>query len=309
MILCCGEALIDMIPDGAAYVPHVGGSVLNTAVALGRLGVSAGLLTGLSTDRFGAMIGATLDESGVDSTPSVISDRPTTLAFVHLDGGEASYSFYDAQSATRMIAPGDLDGLPDAPAALFLGGISLCNRPVADTLSGLADAQAGRSMIMLDPNVRPGFAIDEAAYRSRLNRLIGRADIVKVSDEDSAWLFPDIAEAQARARHLLGLGPALVIRTRGTRGAVALSAQGRVDVPSPKVSAVDTVGAGDAFNAGVLARLQALGLLDRNALRRLNGDTLRDVLGYAARVAALTVTRSGANPPWAHELDAWQVES
>ncbi len=308
MILCCGEALIDMIPAEGAYVPHVGGSVLNTAVALGRLGVSAGLLTGLSTDRFGAMIGAALDQSGVDTAPAVSSERPTTLAFVHLEHGEARYSFYDAQSATRMIEPGDLGGLPAAPMALFFGGISLCNSPVADTLAGLAETRAGGAVIMLDPNIRPGFAIDEAGYRARLNRLIGLADIVKVSDEDSAWLLPDIAEAQARARHLARLGPALVIRTRGALGAVALGAHGCVDVAAPKVSAVDTVGAGDAFNAGVLARLQALGLLERGALRRLDNDTLRDVLHHAARVAALTVTRSGANPPWAHELAAWQAD-
>ncbi len=307
MILCCGEALIDMIPaptrDGApGYVPHVGGSVLNTALALGRLGVSAGLLTGLSSDRFGTLIGDTLRQSHVDLTPAVRSDRPTTLAFVHLAGGEASYSFYDEHSATRLIAPDDLTGLPATPTALFFGGISLCNAPVADTLAGLAQARAGVAPIMLDPNIRPGFALDADAYRARLNRLIGLADIVKVSDPDTDWLLPGMPNAQARARHLLSLGPALVIRTRGADGAVALTARHSVEVAAPKVHAVDTVGAGDAFNAGVLARLGARALLDRAHLRDLDPATLRDVLGHAARVAALTVTRSGANPPWAHEL-------
>lgn len=312
MILCCGEALIDMIPTpmgaqgqgdgGQGYVPHVGGSVLNTALALGRLGVATGLLTGLSSDRFGRLIGDSLRASHVDMTPAVQSDRPTTLAFVHLDGGEASYSFYDECSATRQIVPGDLVPLPATTGALFFGGISLCNRPVADTLEGLAASWAGRIPIMLDPNIRPGFAIDCAAYRDRLNRLIGLADIVKVSDPDTEWLLPDLPDPEDRARHLLTLGPALVIRTRGDRGAVALSAGHRVEIAAPKVQVADTIGAGDAFNAGVLARLVTLGQLDCTRLRALTPATLRDVLGHAAQVAALTVTRSGANPPWAHDL-------
>ena len=312
MILCCGEALIDMIPaplaakgqgnGGQGYVPHVGGSVLNTALALGRLGVATGLLTGLSSDRFGTLIGDSLRASHVDMTLAVRSDRPTTLAFVHLDGDEASYSFYDECSATRQIVPGDLPPLPDAAKALFFGGISLCNRPVADTLEGLATTSAGRVPVMLDPNIRPGFAIDCATYRDRLNRLIGMADIIKVSDPDTEWLLPGLPDPETRAQHLLSLGPALVIRTRGDKGAVALSGDHRVEIAAPKVQVADTIGAGDAFNAGVLARLAALGLLDCTRLRRLTPATLRDVLGHAAQVAALTVTRSGANPPWAHEL-------
>jgi len=307
MILCCGEALIDMIPAPTAegvqgYVPHVGGSVLNTALALGRLGVTTGLLTGLSSDRFGTLIGDILRASHVDMTPAVRSDRPTTLAFVHLDGGEASYSFYDECSATRKIMPDDLAHLPTTATALFFGGISLCNQPVADTLVGLVETWTGRVPIMLDPNIRPGFAINGTTYRERLNRLIGLADIVKVSDPDTAWLLPDLPDPETRARHLLTLGPALVIRTRGTDGAVALSARHRVDVAAPRVPVADTIGAGDSFNAGVLARLTELGLLDCASLHALAPATLRDVLGHAAQVAALTVTRSGANPPWAHEL-------
>lgn len=314
MILCCGEALIDMIPapmaDGVlGYVPHVGGSVLNTALALGRLGVATGLVTGLSSDRFGTLIGDTLRASHVDMTPAVRTDRPTTLAFVHLDGGgEASYSFYDECSATQKIVPGDLSHLPATTEALFFGGISLCNRPVADTLAGLVKAWARRVPIMLDPNIRPGFALDCTTYRERLNRLIGLADIVKVSDPDTAWLLPDLPDPETRARYLLTLGPTLVIRTRGAKGAVALSARHRVKVAARRVRAADTIGAGDAFNAGVLARLAALGLLDCTRLRSLAPATLRDILGHAAQVAALTVTRSGANPPWAHEL-AYPTES
>jgi len=307
MILCCGESLIDMIPmptrDGPdGYVPHVGGAVLNTAVALGRLETRTALLTGLSSDAFGEQIAQSLRDSNVDTSYAVTSDRPTTLAFVHLTDGHASYAFFDENSATRMIGPGDLATEGVQADALFFGGISLCNAPVADTLADLAARQSD-AVIMLDPNMRPGFATDVAAYRARLNRLIGLADIVKLSDDDLDLLFPDASDHRARLSEIQQMGPKVVILTRGSAGALALAPNGaRVDVGAPEVTPVDTVGAGDAFNAGVLAKLQALDLLDKPAIATLSDEALRVVLAYAARVAALTVTRSGANPPWAHEL-------
>uniref|UniRef100_UPI002491FB9F PfkB family carbohydrate kinase n=1 Tax=Thalassorhabdomicrobium marinisediminis TaxID=2170577 RepID=UPI002491FB9F len=165
MILCCGEALIDMLPaataDGqTAFVPHPGGAVFNTAIALGRLGADASLLTGLSTDMFGVQLVAALKHSHVDTGLAVRSDRPTTLAFVQLMDGQARYNFYDENSAGRMLTGADMPAVPDQVSALFFGGISLACEPAADAYADLLARAAGPRAVMLDPNIRPGFIED-----------------------------------------------------------------------------------------------------------------------------------------------------
>ncbi|MHA6265086.1 carbohydrate kinase family protein [Arenibacterium sp. CAU 1754] len=309
MILCCGESLIDMLPctttDGAeAFAPHVGGAILNTAVALGRLGCDVSLMTGLSSDMFGVQIQDVLDANSVDYTPSPRSDRPTTLAFVKLVDGHATYRFYDENSASRMIVPGDVPGVPSVVRAAFFGGISLCNAPFADTLADLAERYAGTIPVMLDPNIRPGFITDAAAYRARLARIIAVADMIKVSDEDLAWLIPDSDDIETSVGKLMQMGPQLVFVTKGSRGADAYHANGaRGSVAATPVEIVDTVGAGDTFNAGVLSKAQGLELLDKDALTRITSDQLTEIMGFAAAAAAITVTRAGANPPWRDELN------
>ncbi|WP_299295048.1 carbohydrate kinase [uncultured Tateyamaria sp.] len=304
MILCAGEALIDMIPNAdGAYVPHVGGAVLNTAVALGRLDVPTGLVTGLSSDPFGHMIDAHLTTSHVDTSHAVRSNRNTTLAFVHLDGGNATYSFYDTETATSAIAPADLPTVPAGTEAVFFGGISLCNLPVADSLTNMALGVPASTLVMADPNIRPGFATDQAAYRARLERLIGRADIVKLSDDDISWLIPE-GDLAAKSEALLAMGPKMLLLTEGSAGATALVKGGAtVRVPAKRVEVVDTVGAGDTFNAGCLAALRNAGALSPAAIPTLSEAVLTDMLNLAARAAAVTVSRAGANPPWANELD------
>ena len=185
MLLCCGEALIDMIPtptnDGQmGFVPHSGGAIFNTAIALGRLGASAGLLTGMSSDMFGLQLTADLQASKVDASLLIPCDRPTTLAFVKLVDGHASYSFFDENSAGRMLAPADLPVLPDTVSALYFGGISLACEPGADTYAALLEREATSRVVMLDPNIRPSFITNPEAYRARLGRMIAQADIVKV---------------------------------------------------------------------------------------------------------------------------------
>ncbi|MEL7091736.1 MAG: carbohydrate kinase [Pseudomonadota bacterium] len=303
MILCAGEALIDMIPnDTGAFAPHVGGAVLNTAVALGRLGVPTGLVTGLSFDPFGARITAHLRDSHVDTRHAVPSDRNTTLAFVHLKDGQATYSFYDDNTATRAILPDDLPEVPDGTEALFFGGISLCNPPVADSLATMAADVPAHLPVMVDPNIRPGFAADQGAYRTRLMGLMRRADIVKLSDEDITWLLPD-GDLAAKAQAVLAMGPKLLLLTEGSAGATAYVSGGpTVRVAAQKVTVVDTVGAGDTFNAGILHQLRAKGALSPEGLTTLTEDTLTQMLTFAARAAAVTVSRAGANPPWADDL-------
>lgn len=309
-IFCAGEALIDMLPDrtdagAAAFVPHPGGSVFNTAVALGRLGARVALVSGVSEDLFGAMLAGGLTASGVETGCLIRSARPTTLAFVTLTDGEARYAFYDEATAGRMLTPDDIPALPPPDAtggALFLGGISLAVEPCAGAYEALARREAGRRLIVLDPNIRPGFIADEAAFRARLGRLMALADIVKLSGDDLDWIAGPEGEATDRARGLLALGPGLIVLTRGAEGAVALRPAGEVRVPAPLAQVVDTVGAGDTFNAGLLASLAAAGALDRAALDAAPDRLIAEALALGVAAAAVTVTSAGANPPWKHEL-------
>ncbi len=308
MILCCGEALIDMIPAPTAggqegFVPHTGGAVFNTAIALGRLGVRTGLLTGLSTDMFGQQLAEALTASHVDAALAVTSERPTTLAFVRLIDGHATYSFFDENSAGRMLAPDDMPALPADVAALFFGGISLACEPGADAYAALLAREADGRAVMLDPNIRPGFIRDIDRYRARLGRMLAQTDIVKVSDEDLNWIEPAPISVEEKVQALLKAGPDIVILTRGGDGATGFLADGtEVQVPANTVDVSDTVGAGDTFNAGVLAKLSEMGQLRKADLRALSPDALREAMTHGANAAAVTVARTGANPPWAGEL-------
>ncbi|SLN68743.1 2-dehydro-3-deoxygluconokinase [Roseivivax jejudonensis] len=300
MILCCGESLIDMLPRETmagepAFAPYSGGAVFNTAIALGRLGAPSGYFGGLSTDLFGRMLEAALTQSRVDARTAARSDRPTTLAFVTLTDGQAQYAFYDEATAGRMLTEADLPVLEDTVQALFFGGISLVAEPAADAYAALAAREDGRRLVMVDPNVRPGFVRDEARYRARLSAMLRAADVVKVSDEDLSWLGTD-------ADTLIEDGTALVLVTRGAEGVDAITAQGSARVPAMQVSVVDTVGAGDTFNAGLLVGLWRGDLLRRDALRAAPLDALLPAVTLGVRAAAVTVSRAGANPPWETEL-------
>lgn len=308
MILCCGEALIDMIPEetltGAkGFVPHPGGAVFNTAISLGRLGADAGMFTGLSSDTFGALLRETLEASRVNADLCAVSDRTTTLAVVHLKDGHATYTFYDEGSAGRMLSTDDLPDVPEHVTALYFGGISLCSLPAADSYKTLCDRAGAGRVVMIDPNIRPSFITDEAAYRTRLTAMLANSDIVKISDEDLAWVIESDADLDAEAAGLCKGRTKLVILTRGADGARGFLADGRsVSVPSQRVSVVDTVGAGDSFNAGVLTSLSEAGVLTPEGLGNLSDAALTDALNMGAAVAAVTVSRAGANVPWREEV-------
>ncbi|RLJ59166.1 fructokinase [Litoreibacter meonggei] len=306
MILCCGEALIDMLPrtsqEGeAAFAPFAGGAVFNTSIALGRMGVEPGFFCGLSTDLFGETLEAKLDEAGVSSDLAFRSTRPTTLAFVRLTDGHASYTFYDENSALRIMTEADLPTLPEKVAALFFGGISLVGEPCGSAYEALMAREADSRVTMIDPNIRPSFITDRTGYVARITSMMAMSDVVKLSDEDLHWLEGD-GDLDALAGALIARGTKVVLITQGSDGSVGYTAQHRVVVPANKVEVVDTVGAGDTFNAGFLAGLQHAGALDKATLANLSEDTLRDALAMGSRTAAITVSRAGANPPWAHEL-------
>ena len=308
MILCCGEALIDMIPEQTikgsdAYVPRSGGAIFNTAVGLGRLGCRTGLLSGISTDMFGHPLMADLRASNVDTRYVIRSNRPTTLAFVKLSDGHASYSFYDENSASRMIEPQDLPATLEDISAMYFGGISLACDPGSETYAQLAEAHASDCVVMVDPNIRPSFIQDETKFRDRIERMLGLADIVKVSDEDLNWIIQTSDSLEEKIAQLSELGPSIVILTRGSSGAQATLPNGRsVFVASQKVDVVDTVGAGDTFNAGFLASLSESGLLSKSAIRTISENDVTKAIGLGARVAAINIGRAGANPPWRSEI-------
>ena len=313
MILCCGEALIDMIPtptdtgrDG--FVPYAGGAIFNTAIALGRLGVPTGMLTGLSTDMFGRQLSDALKASHVDVRYLITSERPSTLAFVQLVDGNASYSFFDANSAGRLLSPDDLPVIAGDVSALYFGGISLACEPGAIAFQTLLDREGDGRSVMMDPNIRPSFIEDETRYRALLDAMLQQCDIVKVSDEDLKWMVPAPLSQREKVVCLLKNGPALVIVTRGGEGATGYLPDGsEVQVPVKRVQIGDTVGAGDTFNACVLAKLSELGALSKPALRRFGPDVVRQALAYGTQVAAVTVSRAGANPPWEAELNQFEA--
>ncbi len=306
MILCCGEALIDMLPRTStlgedAYAPYAGGAIFNTAIALGRLGVPTGFFTGLSDDMMGDILRGTLKESGVDYSYCATLSRPTTVAFVKLVHGHATYAFYDEGTAGRMITEAELPALGDDCEALHFGAISLIPEPCGSTYEALLKREHDKRVISLDPNIRPGFITDKGAHLGRIRRMAAMSDIVKFSDEDLAW-FGLEGDEEALARHWLHHGAKLVVVTRGAEGAVGYTANHKVTVPSERVSVVDTVGAGDTFDAGVLASLKMQNLLTKQQVAKLDQDQIAKVLALGARAAAVTVSRAGANPPWAKEI-------
>ena len=306
MILCCGEALIDMLPRTTtlgedAYAPYAGGAIFNTAIALGRLGVPAAFFTGLSDDMMGDILRRTLAESGVDYSYCATLSRPTTVAFVKLVDGHATYAFYDEGTAGRMITEADQPALGEDCEALHFGAISLIPEPCGSTYEALLRREHEKRVISLDPNIRPGFIKDKDAHMGRIRRMAAMADIVKFSDEDLAW-FGLEGDEDALARHWLHHGAKLVVVTRGAQGAVGYTASQKVTVPSERVTVVDTVGAGDTFDAGVLAALKMQNLLTKQQVANLSEDQIAKVLALGAKAAAVTVSRAGANPPWAREI-------
>ncbi len=307
MILSCGEALIDMLPRTTtlgepAFSPYAGGAVFNTAIALGRLGAPSAFFSGISTDMLGENLTETLEASKVDTQFCARSGRPTTVAFVKLVDGQATYAFYDENTAGRMLSLDQLPVLPADVGALFFGGISLVNDPAASTYEALQAREAPSRVTMIDPNIRPGFiAGKETEYRARIERMIARADIVKLSDEDLHWL-EGAGDVVTLARGIVAKGPKVVFITEGAQGARAITATGERFVPSQKVTVVDTVGAGDTFNAGVLCALHEAGVLTKAGVASLSDAVLDAALTLGAQSAAVTVSRAGANPPWRNEL-------
>ncbi len=308
MILVCGEALIDLVPlpqgDEPTYVARAGGSSFNVAMGLGRLGIPVGFLGRVSRDAFGQILRRRLLADGVDCRFVLEGDEPSTLAIVHLEAGsEPVYAFHGEGTADRMLRAEDLPAdFPAEVAALHLGSISMVREPGASAFEAVMRREHGRRVLSLDPNVRPGLVGERSAYVARLEGWVALTDVVKVSRADLAWLYPARAP-DAVAAAWLARGPGLVVVTKGHDGALGLTTRDRVEVPGTPVVVSDTVGAGDAFTAGLLAWLHTAGRLERTRIREMPADELRDCLTFANRAAAITCTRAGAQPPTRSEMD------
>ncbi|HEX9095685.1 MAG TPA: carbohydrate kinase [Candidatus Dormibacteraeota bacterium] len=298
MVVVCGEALIDRIVGG---VDSPGGGPFNTARALARLGIPAQFLGHLSRDAFGEQLRDLLAADGVDLGMTSFGPEPTTLAIAEVnDDGHAFYRFVSdgtsAPNLTSKMVPASFDS---DVGALHVGTLGLVFEPIATTIAALVDREHSKRVVMVDPNIRPSVVNNTSGYRARLDRISAQSTIVKASDADIAWQFPEL-DRMAAARALLAAGPRLVVVTLGVEGAVGVSSDAEVRVKAPTVNVVDTIGAGDAFGAALLAWLDDHGKLSRDL--RLETDELRAALEFACLVASITCTRAGADPPWRAEL-------
>jgi fructokinase len=295
-ILVGGEALYDLVAaaDGSLS-GHPGGGPFNTARTIGRLRQPVAYLGRLSTDRLGTTHEQMLADAGVDLSATQRTDEPSTLALASLDDeGVASYSFYAAGTAAPGLTPATaLAALPLRVAALHVGTLGLVLEPLAAALEAVVARLAGRTMVVVDPNVRPWVIDAPAVYRTRLEHVLQMADVVKVSEEDLAWLDPQRPAAEA-ARTLLEYGPQVVLLTQGPAGATIVSPRGDTIVAPVEVEVVDTIGAGDAFGGGFLAWWSSHGL-GRDELVR--DGLVVEAARFAAVVAARTVGAAGASPP------------
>lgn len=297
-IWVCGEVLIDLIPDGSGErVAHVGGGPANTAKALARLGHEVYFIDGISSDKYGQMSRQELLDDEVKLDLALSSDKPTCLAIVSLnENGGASYEFEIDGTATFDFSA---SWLPDPsrykPNVLHIGTLVTVIEPAASVLYDWAMRVAEFAPIVFDPNVRSVVMNDRDKYLAAVERWVAISSVVKVSDDDMAWLYPDQSYADV-AERWIAAGAALVVVTRGADGLVSFTADGVVEVPGVKVDVADTVGAGDTVGAIVVEAMIEKGILN------LTGDVLKAVLQRAAVAAGITCSRKGAQPPYKHEL-------
>jgi fructokinase len=307
MILCCGDALIDFVPvraaDGhEAIRPAVGGSCLNIAVGLGRLGAPTGFVGGISTDLFGRMIADHATDSAVDLRHATRSGDQTTLAFVRIVAGESQYAFYDVGTASANWTY-QRGSVPfDTVQTVHIGSTTLVHDRGAIAADALVKDARPSATISFDPNCRPNLVKDVRIYRTRMSAFAESADIVRMSDTDFDYLHGDEAYA-ARAATLIEHGASLIVITRGIKGAIAWHCKaGAIEVGAPSIDVVDTIGAGDSFHAALLFALREQGCIERAKLQIVGAAELRRALSFACQCAAVTCTRAGANPPRRNEV-------
>jgi fructokinase len=318
MIICCGEALIDMVPEGGKFLPCPGGSPYNTAIAIGRLGMPAGFLGRISRDFFGDLLVRRLEENGVGTALVVRSGEHSTLAFVKLEAGrEPQYVFYTEGSADRSLSPADLPArLPAETRCVLFGSIAMTMEPIAGSIEtlirrlGQGSGGQGKAapVISFDPNIRPFMIPSREAYVKRFEGWLALSTIAKISSADFDFIYPGLGLEKSLEK-TLDQGPVLAVSTLGPEGALALLRRGdgtalRVKAPAVDLPVADTIGAGDTFHGAFLAALERGGKLSREALASLSEGELYKALFFANRAAGLVCSRRGAEPPTLAEVEA-----
>jgi fructokinase len=310
MIIVSGEALMDVFParptaTGLTLDARIGGSPLNVAIGLSRLAQPAAFFGALSLGWLGDRLMQALVDEGVNTGCTNRLNAPTTLSLVGLDAqGVPRYDFYGQDAADRQLPLSALAQVPTSASAYHFGSYAMVVEPVASTQRALIEREWQRSVISYDPNIRLNVEPRLAQWRDALQWMLPRTALLKVSDEDLALLVPG-ADITTLAQQWLSAGVALVVVTRGAQGAWAWTAQQHVAAAPVPVQVVDTVGAGDTFQAALLTALAERGLLQRDALKQLSADALRAVLAFAAQAAAITCSRRGADLPRRAELPAF----
>lgn len=307
MIVSAGEALFDLFAQEGAganltFDARIGGSLLNVAMGVARLGRPSGFLSAVSTDLFGERIMAHLEAEAISTDLVVRKDRPTTLSVVGVDlAGVPSYAFYGAGAADQSLVAADMPQWPAAAKALHIGSYSMIVDPVGSTLAAFAGEVAADCFVSFDPNVRPTIEPDPRVWRDRIDMLLPSLAMLKISSEDYHLLYGD-ADIAASAEGWLERGPALVVVTHGADGAQAWTGNQTVSIAGVPVDVVDTVGAGDTFQAALLTWLDEQNHLSANAAGALGADHLTDLLSFACRAAAITCSRRGADLPIRAEI-------
>jgi fructokinase len=303
MIVIGGEALVDLVDDAGSLHPLAGGGPFNTAIAFGRLDVPVGFLGTISRDADGQMLAQRLIDAGVDISMVRSSDAPTPRAVVHRGrDGRNEYAFDLGATSFVDLSPEQLPVLPADAWAIHVGTLALALDPPAAAYQALLDREAGRRRVIIDPNVRPAIFGDTRTYRRRFEHLAQLADVVKLSEDDAAWIYPRLP-AEAVLNHVLGFGPRIVALTRGENGALAASGDALVEVAGIPVTVVDTVGAGDSFGAALIAALLDEGAFGPNATTAVDEAALTRATSYAVAASAITCTRTGALPPSRDEIE------
>lgn len=310
MILSAGEALFDMIrqPGSAVIEPIIGGSTLNVALGLARLGRPTAYLTKLSTDYFGQQLYDFLVREGIATTyvPRALGMQ-STLGFAFIQpGGHAEYAFYVANAADRSLETSDLPASwPDDLTAAHFGSYSLAIEPTATTLTNLFLELAATKFISYDPNIRASLITDRDLWFKRFNEMLPKADFVKASIEDAHWIYDAGVTADEIARKWSTMGPRVAVITDGGAGAtIAVNGEARF-VPAHAIDVIDTVGAGDTFQAAYLTRLDELGLATKAGRDGISLDLAEEIGRFAVAAAAITCTRRGADLPRRAEVDAF----
>jgi fructokinase len=307
MFVVAGEALMDVFtgattPTGIALDARIGGSPLNVAFGLARMGQKVAFLGGISQGELGNRLADALRAEGVSLDAVHRSAAPTTISLVGVDAkGVPEYAFYGTGAADRTLPLAALERMPADARLLHVGSYTMVVGDTAATQRALVDRVRGRMVVSYDPNLRLNVEPDLAVWRETLEWMLPRTDVLKLSDEDLGLLYPGV-DAAAFAADCLGKGAGLVALTRGGKGAFAWHASGVVEVPPVHVDVLDTVGAGDTFQSALIARLDELGVLTPDGVRGMAAETLLDAMRFAAQAAAITCSRRGADLPRRSEM-------